>query len=445
MQNKKIKTMRWEWVVAAIFVVAAAALVALNHRPAAAQTTLPSEGIVCTTSTPGNPIFTLTTETGYIGTPDDNVVYMWGYSEIGKPFQHPSPVLCVNEGDNVTIILHNTLPVDVSIMFPGQDNVTADGEPVQPQYDAGGNLTSLTNVAPALANGGSVTYNFTASKPGTFLYQSGTDPAVQVRMGLFGMLVVRPAMGANFAYNRADSEFNPNAEFMVLFSEIDPMLNQEVERAMENNRPINFNMDNYHPRYWMLNGRGFPDTIAPNFASWLPSQPYGSLAVIEPYDATSNPLNALERFANAGASVVPMHPHAKNSLIIGRDGQPTEDINTDADMAWEKFSLPVGPGQTWDGVFHWQDVAGYDPNVNPIPVQIPSVQNAGFGSLYSGSPYLGDANGAIPVGTTSLTACGEYYLISHDHGLQRLTAWGTPMSGPITFMRVNPPPPNNCQ
>ena len=34
-------------------------------------------------------------------------------------------------------------------------------------------------------------------------------------------------------------------------------------------------MNTYHPRYWLINGRGFPDSIADNFASWLPNQPYG--------------------------------------------------------------------------------------------------------------------------------------------------------------------------
>ena len=49
-------------------------------------------------------------------------------------FQHPGPVLCVTEGDTVTVVLHNTLnDDDVSIVFPGQKNVKADGAPVQPQ------------------------------------------------------------------------------------------------------------------------------------------------------------------------------------------------------------------------------------------------------------------------------------------------------------------------
>ena len=153
-------------------------------------------------------------------------MFMWGYSAGGGAFQHPGPVLCVNQGDTVTVILNNTLPEDVSIIFPGQENVLANGAPAQPQFD-GASLTSLTNVA--AANGGSVTYSFVAANPGSFLYESGTNPQKQVRMGLFGALIVRPTMGANFAYNRADSQFTPTEEFMVLLSEIDPYQHQAAE------------------------------------------------------------------------------------------------------------------------------------------------------------------------------------------------------------------------
>ena len=58
-------------------------------------------------------------------------------------------MLCVNEGDTVTVILHNTLPDAASIVFPGQDDVPADGSPAQPQSaTAAARITSLTDTAP---------------------------------------------------------------------------------------------------------------------------------------------------------------------------------------------------------------------------------------------------------------------------------------------------------
>jgi hypothetical protein len=430
MRTQLFKKTRWVLVLAVIVVLSTLAP-ASSGKVAIAQTG-PSEGIVCTTSPDAT--FTLTTKTGYIGTPDDNVVYMWGYSAGGNPFQHPSPVLCVNEGDTVTIILQNTLPEPVSIMFPGQEDVLADDAPAQPQFDPDtGELTSLTNVAPA--DGGSVTYSFTANHPGTFVYQSGTDPAKQVRMGLFGVLIVRPALGADYVNNRPDSQFDPNTEFMVLLSEIDPYLNQAVERQVLYGQDFNYNMANYHPRYWLINGRGFPDSMAPNFASWLPSQPYGALARVEPY-VEGDPWS-LGRYVSVGTVDLPMHPHSKSALVTSRDGRTLEGPGGE-DLAYENFSVPMGPGGTWDGLFRWSDSDNYDPDTNPVTVDIPSPVDVGFGPLYSGSPYLGE-QGVFPVDFTTLNECGEYYVISHVHALHKITSWGTPMTGPITFLRIDPP------
>ena len=90
----------------------------------------------------------------------------------------------VNEGDTVTITLNNQLNnlnahnVRTSIMFPGQSNVLANGSPAQPQFDNTGKLISLTNFAEP---GASITYSFVAGKPGTFIYESGTDYELQTQ------------------------------------------------------------------------------------------------------------------------------------------------------------------------------------------------------------------------------------------------------------------------
>jgi FtsP/CotA-like multicopper oxidase with cupredoxin domain len=392
----------------------------------------PAVGVACTYG----PTFSLDAGGGYIQMPDMNTMWMWSYSSTGGTFQHPGPVLCVNEGDTVTITLNNTLGtylgagIRTSIMFPGQENVLANGSPAQP--DLANN--SLTN---SVANGGSITYSFIATHPGTFIYESGTDTRMQVAMGLFGALIVRPSMGADHVYNRADSQFTPTEDFLALLSEIDPYQHQ----AVESNKP--FNMNNYRARYWMINGRGFPDSIADNYAAWLPTQPYGSLARIYPYDAVNHPNPAIERFINVGTEEYPFHPHGNNGLLIGRDGYPLEDGGLDLSM--EKFSFNIGPGQTWDVSFKWYDAEGYNAVTNPVPVNpLPDLVNLTLGMFYSGSPYLGKME-TLPPGANTLNQCGEYYIISHNHALFQLDAFGQTMSGPITYLRVDPPQPNSCQ
>jgi len=408
---------------------------------------MPPHGIVCTTNPSAT--FTLTTKEGTISTPDGNIVYMWGFSEGDRPFQHPGPVLCVNEGDTVTVVVNNTLNHNVSLIFPGQENVLANGQPSQPVFDTRGYLISLAPMAPA--HGGSATYQFVASKSGTYLYESGTEPAVQVNMGLFGALVVRPATDPTWAYNEVvvsgtvtyDTAFTPDEEFIMLLSEIDPMLHMAVEQGLP------YNMSNYRSRYWMINGRSFPDTIAPNGADWLPNQPYGSLVHINPFndtvapdDPAYHPLPALIRYLSVGTEDYPHHPHGNHGRVIARDGNVLISAGGE-DLSYEKFTIVVGPGETVDELFAWWDSEQWDPETNPIPVTIPQLQNLTFGTFYSGSPYLGTA-GDLPVGSQVLNACGEYYHIAHNHALQQITAWGIVLSGHITFTRIDPPLPNEC-
>jgi FtsP/CotA-like multicopper oxidase with cupredoxin domain len=421
-------------------------------RPVAAATETGNRiGVACTANAGPNPTFTLTTRAGYINLPDGTTAYMWGFSEGSRPFQHPGPVLCVNEGDTVTVILKNLFTATspkgapaVSIMFPGQENVTADGTPAQPQF-SGTTLTSLTKAAQP--GGGTVTYSFVASKPGTFLYESGggqvtsgtpspfANPQVQVRMGLFGALIVHPTMGTGYAYDRPDSQFNPSTEFLALLSEIDPYLNAAVLRGRT------FNMNNYHPRYWLINGRGFPDSIADNFATWLPSQPYGSLATIHPIDPVKNPLPSITRYLSVGTEDYPFHPHGNNGKVIGRDGAPLAGP-AGQDMSFDKFSVNIGPGQTWDVLFSWKDNEDYSPT-NPVPASEPNLQNLTVGMFYGGSPYLG-VQEPMPPGISTLNECGEFYIIAHNHALYQITSWGVNMTGPITYTRVDPPLPNSC-
>ncbi len=431
---------RWGGVILVVVLLAALLSQASPEQVVAAGTT-PTFGIICTTSTSPNPTFTLTAKEGYIILPDGNTIYMWGYAEGNNDFQYPGPILCVNEGDTVTIILNNTLPKDVSLIFPSQTNVLVNGAPAQPQFDGGGNLTSLTQVAPA--NGGSATYSFVASRPGTYAYESGTEPQIQVQMGLFGAIVVRPKLHPDWAYNRADTQFNPDAEFIQILSEIEPTLHEAVRRGEP------FDMNNYHARYWLINGRGLPDTLAPNYASWLPAQPYSSVSRIHPFndwaaptDPAYNPYPALVRYLSFGTVDYPIHPHGKNGRVIARDGHLLQGP-AGQDLTYELFSIPVGPGQTWDEEFVWKDVEHYDPVTNPVPVTIPREQNLSYGAYYSGSPYLGRQQ-MLPPGTITQNLCGEYYIISHNHNLVQIMAWDFVMMGQGTFTRVDPPLPNTC-
>jgi FtsP/CotA-like multicopper oxidase with cupredoxin domain len=392
----------------------------------------PSQGLECRTS-PSNS-FSLTASGGYISTPDGNSIFMWSYGDTGGSFQSPGPTLCVESGARVTIVLHNSLPEPTSIMFPGQPQVLANGRPAQPETDAKGNLTSMT--ATAAASGGSVTYTFTAGPPGTYLYQSGTDVRKQQQMGLFGALVVRPKGHPDRESDRADSAFDPAHEYLYLLSEVDPDAHLAVERRRA------FNWNNYTPRYFMINGRSMPDTIAPNRAEWLPNQPYGALIHIRPYDAATNPKAALIRYLNAGAISYPFHPHGSDEQLIARDGRPAQGPSGQ-DLSYSNFLLDVAPGQTVDTLMTWKDAEHWNSKDNPIPVPLPQLQDQivgpGTETWFSESPYLGETGAQLPPGVVQNNQCGEYYHVAHSHALQQATNFGASFGGMMTLIRIDPP------
>jgi len=425
----------------------AAALVSTSVGSASAAPTASSEGILCQ---PGGPTFTMSTATGHISMPDGNVLFSWGFSTDTHGFELPGPALCVNQGDNVTITLTNTLDEDTSLVFPGQSGVLADGQPSLPVVNAG-KVTSLAPVA--TKNGGSVTYQFVADAPGTYLYESGTDPAKQVEMGLYGAIIVRPttkdaagipqltkdANGNPQAYGDPRTAYQPTREFLHILSQVDPKLHLAVEQK----KP--FDWSSYSAKYFLINGRSAPDSVSPNNASWLPSQPQGSMVHVTEQvqpgvarTALGDKMPALVRYINVMPTDAAFHPHGNTERVIAEDGASLDNAAL-PDSSYGKFLVDVGSNRTVDALFAWTNVENYDPVANPVPVQIAPFQDVltSASTWYAMSPYLGQT-GELPAGIASMNVCGEYYHMAHNHALQFATNYGASFGGQMTLIRIDP-------
>ena len=401
----------------------------------------PKTGMVCT---PGSlagttRTFDLLATTGDIPTPDGNDVLMWSYAvdpasdpdDNWPDFQYPGPVLCANAGETVVVHLRNTLHEASSVAFPGQDaEITTSG----------GSAGLLTQEAGA--DGGTVTYTFSAGHAGTYLYESGTDVSKQVEMGLYGALVVRPSGHPNYAYDSPSTQFDPAREYLLVLGEIDSALHHAVETGGT------YDFTQLHNRYYTVNGRNFPDTIQDNGSGLLPNQPYGALVRIQPNSAT-NDQPALIRMVNAGADNHPFHPHGNHTRLIAQDGRRLLSPGG-APASTEHFGETIGAGETEDFTLRWDpqgtDTAGtafndaWDPQANPFPVGPPNYLNVTFKDAhtwYSGSPYLG-YKGTLPTGTTMQNICGEWYFPWHSHALNEFTNFDLGFGGMATLLRVDP-------
>ncbi len=138
-------------------------LVAAAPMEAVAAATLPATS--CTSTGPTSRTCNLWATTGSLTLPDGAVVTIWGYADtMTGTAQLPGPTLIVNEGDVVTVNLTNTLASDTALLFQGLDMIP-----------------DLTGAA---AGGGTATYTFTASAPGTYLYEAGLLPNAQHQVAM---------------------------------------------------------------------------------------------------------------------------------------------------------------------------------------------------------------------------------------------------------------------
>jgi FtsP/CotA-like multicopper oxidase with cupredoxin domain len=379
--------------------------------------------------------FNFTARADYISTGDGGSLLAWGYANDGGSgiMQYPGPTLIVNQGDTVTINLRNELPVPVSIVFPGQAGVTATG----------GVPGLLTAEVPADNGASMVSYTFTATHAGTYQYYSGTQPDLQVEMGLVGAIVVRPAT-ANQAYGHAATAYDH--EYLFLLTEMDPAIHDLVEMGLMNL------VDNTtaRPVLWFINGRNAPDTMMDAHIPWMPTQPYNSLPRMHPGE------RILMRVINAGRDLHPFHHHGNNATVIARDGRMLESApGTGPDIGVSDFTIKTVPGQTYDAIFEWTgkglgwDIYGHvpgdpmEPNEyaadhgEPFPVVLPNQTDLTFGGFYSGSPFLG-AFGALPPGQGGLNLNAGYFFMWHSHTEVELTNNDIFPGGMMTMVIIEP-------
>ena len=181
---------------------------------------------------------------------------------------------------------------------------------------------------------------WTALKPGTYIYETGTLPSLEVPMGLYGLLVVTQApvppavVGGSItpgvAYTLDGTAIGTpvvsyDSDAALLFSEIDPVQNNQVDKAAVAGTKIDANLRfndpvcitatanncfpaavNYTPTYFLVNGYAF-DRTAP-----LPS----TYAVGNAYSTG----NILVRLANAGSRTHIPAIVGQTMALVAEDG-----------------------------------------------------------------------------------------------------------------------------
>ncbi len=308
--------------------------------------------------------------------------------------------------------------------------------------------------------GQTINYTFSANEPGTYYYQSGTEPDVQVEMGLFGAIIVYPKTfpSPKQAYNDRTA-ICPNGaptgpdvpcstfdrEFLFLISEID----QELHEAVQLGERVD--TTKFRPDYWFINGRNFPDTLLDDAYPLLPTQPYGALSRMHPGD------RVLMRMIGIGRDLHPFHTHGNHMRIIAEDGRLRESTpGAGADLAKLVFTFTIAPGQTADAIFTWTgeklgwDIYGHntaDPlepaeyapdHGKPFPTVLLHPLNTAFGTFWSGNPFLGTC-GPLPPGEGGRNPVCAFPFLWHSHKQMELINNDIFPGGMMTILFVEHP------
>ncbi len=227
-------------------------------------------------------------------------------------------------------------------------------------------------------------YFYHPHDPGTYMYHCHFEDVEHVQMGMTGLVFVRPAQnktgnaaGAPVArYNGGPSTAPLGYVYNDGVAATDPLstaydreyaifLNEMWAMAHYNDAHIvATDWSDYHADFFLMNGRSYPDTLAPSGSTDLTT---GNL--IAPagrpelqYQPISSLIQAnagervLLRFVNLGYTQASMRLTGIPMHVVGKDATPLRGLNSSgvrqgADTSYYTDTIYIGAGESYDAIF----------------------------------------------------------------------------------------------
>jgi hypothetical protein len=360
----------------------------LINKKAAVAVSAPSASLPAPNCSPACDLWALGGSISLAGGPVGGLP-VWGFSTAGAagPALVPGPVLIATVNDSVRITLHNQLPNPpgpIGTECPDEANCLSLEMPAA----SGNGAPDQTGIAP----GGTHTYQFGKLGAGTYIYQAGPTPHAQrqIRMGLAGILIVRPADFATSttpsAYGAGNGAFN--AESTALLNEFD---------AEFNANPFEFDPLDYKANLFLLNGLTFDNNPL--------HQPFPGRIPVGPGD------NLLLHYANLGTHDRGMTILNERQNVLGQDGRNVFDLTPGTTARLNPSNVAtvwMTPGQVTDAF------VSIDPQA-PLGTQLPifesgyhlnNLESLGLGGALSYLDVVSGVGGAPsgPIATVALAA-----------------------------------------
>jgi hypothetical protein len=313
--------------------------------------------------------------------------YMFGFrdvTEMNKPqkegqkgkAQYPSPLFWIDQYDetgnanefrlqltNLGLALRPDLIDEHTVHFHGLRNIIPffDGEP---------------NTSLAVPIAGEFTYAWRVREPGTYMYHCHVEDVEHVHLGMTGMVFVRPLQDGNttlypsgkYVYNDGNGSTGYDREYSMLLTEIWSSAHWAFAHVQLPN------WDEYKADFYLLNGRVYPDTIAPNGSIEFGNPVHdnkGNLIPTPGYEhLLYQPLSSLVRcntgekvllrFANLGFTKQNMTLSGIKMKIVGKDATLLRGRGGE-DLSFDTHGIYIGVGESYDAIFTAPAFDGSDP------------------------------------------------------------------------------------
>ncbi len=295
-------------------------------------------------------------------------------------FQAPAPLLWTDQERDTEITLHNLgmvirpdLTDGHTIHWHGFRNAT-------PIFDG------VPEMSIAVPINRQFTYFYRPHDPGTYMYHCHFEDTEHVSMGMTGIVFVRPIQNVGngtdilvaravdstadptthplgYAYNDGRPTSDPastryDREYGLFLHEAWALEHFEGAHIQEHD------WSEYEPDLWTLNGRCWPDTVAP---SGLGHDADGDLVPAPGFEYLKyNPISSLIeanagervllRFVNLGFQQHAMTVDAIPLRIVGKDA--TLLANGGTDLTYLSQTVYIGPGESVDAIFEAPAYAG---------------------------------------------------------------------------------------
>ena len=228
---------------------------------------------------------------GFAKMADGRELYVFSYGDITGSHEHdaiadgtlfanlPAPAIVLEEGQQVYLTLTNVGMVLRPDLFEPH-TVHLHGFP-----NASAIFDGVPDNSISINVGSSLTYFYNIAEPGTFMYHCHVEAAEHMQMGMLGNLYVKPAQnklangtdlngfthatGNQYVFNDGDGSTYYDVEVPIQLSSLDPVFHDNSQNV----QPLPF--ADMHDTYPMINGRGYPDTVATTPIAQPVQNPHG--------------------------------------------------------------------------------------------------------------------------------------------------------------------------